>query len=281
MSPILLSVVGCNIINPAEDTPTYVNIDSFKMTITDPIKEGSNSRNINSVWVYYNNNPVGVFDLPCRVPVITEGNSGQILVAPGISLNGFQDLQQQYPFYLFDTMTLQSNPGGQVNFTPTTRYISSAKFPFKEDFEVGNSFTEFYPGVTGDTSIVKTSKASDVYEGGGSGYIYLDANNPTSENISGTGFSIGKGESYLEINYKCSVPFQVGLYSTATSGVDVYDENIGGVKASSVWKKIYISLATYTGTYPGTNYKVLIKSSLPDGYTDGYVLLDNIKVVCY
>ena len=44
---------------------------------------------------------------------------------------------------------------------------------------------------------------------------------------------------------------------------------------------MYVELGTYTGKYPGKDYKVLIKTSLPDGMSSGYVLIDNIKIVTY
>jgi hypothetical protein len=201
-------------------------------------------------------------------------------VAPGITLNGLVDLQPQYPFYSFDTITLNSIPGGTVNYTPTTSYTKAAKFPYKEDFEVSNSFVALTPELDNDTSISNTRDKALVFEGGGSGYIQLNTSYSFSESINTTGFPIPRGEAYLEINYKCSVPFEVGLYNTLNTGVDVY-EYIMGIKASDTWKKMYVELGTYTGKYPGKDYKVLIKTSLPDGMSSGYVLIDNIKIVTY
>lgn len=278
--PALVWLAGCNVINPAESIPTYVRIDSFDFVIN-RTEEGSAAHGITSVWVYYNNNPVGTFDVPCQVPVITQGSSGTISVVPGITLNGLVDLQPAYPFYAFDTMTLVTNPGKVVNYTPKAKYVSVAKFPYKEDFEVGNSFGPFYPDLSGDTTIARTIDKKYVFEGGGSGLIQLSDAFPTSESISNTGFSIPQGEAYIEINYKCSVPFEVGLYNTLTSeAIDVY-EYIMGVKATDTWKKIYIELGTFTGNNKGYNHKVIIKSVLPEGQSNGYVAIDNIKIVTY
>lgn len=279
--PVAAFMGGCNVINPVEDVPTYVKIDSFNFKINDPSKEGSKSQNITSVWVYYNNNPVGTFDLPCNVPVITQGNSGTITVWPGISLNGLVDAQPQYPFFKFDTTTLYTNPGKVQSFTPTAEYITDINFPYKEDFEIGSSFQALYPGIGNDTTIRRTADKQYVFEGGGAGLIELSDAFYMSENISNTGFPIPQGEAYIEINYKGNVNFEVGLYNTLdVSGIDVF-EYIWGVKASDTWKKIYIELATYTGKYKGKNHKVMIKAVLPEGQSQGYVALDNIKVVTF
>lgn len=278
--PVLISVAGCNVINPVESIPTYIKIDSFHFVINDPAKEGSAAHGISSVWIYYNNNPVGVFDLPCNVPVITQGDKGTISVVPGITLNGLVDLQPQYPFYEFDTTTFISNPGKIQQYTPKGSYIASAKFPYKEDFEVGNSFQAFNADLSNDTTIRRTTYKDYVFQGGGSGLIELSADFPTSESICNTGFPVPQGEAYIEINYKCSVPFEVGLYNTLNEGVDVY-EYIMGVKATDTWKKIYIELGTFTGKNKGKDHKVMIKTGLPEGQSSGYVALDNIKVVTF
>lgn len=281
ITPLLIfTISACNVINPPEKVPTYIKIDSVELDIDNPSLQGSAAHGISSIWVYYNNNPVGIFDIPCYVPVVTEGDRGTLSVAPGITLNGLVDLQPQYPFYSFDTITLNSAPGGTVNYTPKVSYTKAAKFPYKEDFEVGNTFVAFTPELDNDTAIKNTRDKAMVFEGGGSGYIELTPTYTLSESISNTGFAIPAGEAYIEINYKCSVPFEVGLYNTLNTGVDVY-EYIMGVKASDVWKKMYIELGTYRGRYPGTDYKVLIKTALPDGFSSGYVLIDNIKVVTY
>lgn len=270
---------GCSAIDPKEDIPTYVQIDSVDFVINNSLKEGSASHNIKTAWVYYNNNSIGVFDLPCRVPVITDGEEGVFSFAPGITLNGLQDLQPRYEFYQFDTLLLKTSPGKVINFTPMIGYVNTATFQYKEDFEVGNTFEE-YQGLIGDTAIVRTTDPSLIIEGGGSGLIRLDANTPTSENITKSKFSIKPGESFIEIDYKCSVPFEIGLYNTLSSQVDVH-EYIAGVKAKEEWNKIYIELGSYTGKYPGTNYRVMIKAALPEGQSQGYVILDNIKVISF
>lgn len=278
--PVVLSGIGCNVVNPVEDVPTYVKIDSFNFIINDPSKEGSPAHDISSVWIYYNNSPVGIFDLPCNVPVITEGDKGTISVAPGITLNGLVDLQPQYPFYKFDTTTLYTNPGKVQQFTPRGEYITVAKFPYKEDFEVGNSFQSFYPEAINDTTIRRNTDKTYVLNGGGSGLIELSADFPISESVSNTGFAITPGESYLEINYKGSVPFYVGLYNTLSTGVDAF-QYIMGIKASDTWKKMYIELGSYTSNNKGKDHKVLIKAELPAGMSSGYVAIDNIKVVTF
>jgi hypothetical protein len=268
---------GCNTINPEEKTPTYIHIDTMNFVNTSATKEGSTSQNITSAWVYFNNNPVGVFELPATVPVIADA-PGQITISPGVAYSGL-GYASLYPFFTSDTLTLTPAPGKIMNTKPTIRYVDAAVFNFKEDFETGNSFIKTNIDNTADTSLVRTNAPGTVFEGGGSGVIYVDANHPTSENISNDDFPIKTGQAYIELNYKCNTSFQVGL-QTSKQGTIFY-EYLGGLRAKDSWNKVYIGISEFTGTYQGATYRIMIKTGLDEGVSNGYVLIDNIKVISY
>ncbi|RYE25531.1 MAG: hypothetical protein EOP51_03770 [Sphingobacteriales bacterium] len=273
----VLFITSCNVINPAEDVPTYVYLDSINFKINEPLKEGSASQKITSAWVYFNNDLVGAFELPCRVPVLGI-NGGTVRVAPGVTYAGLSQ-ENQYAFFEGDTFTIAPTEVGKVvHHVPTVTYTSETKFPFKEDFETGNSFQSLTDLET-DTTIVRTDDKANVFEGGGSGYIVVDASHPTSENISNKGFPIKQGSAFVELNYKCNTSFQVGLITNYNGAL--IPQYLGGVKAREGWNKIYIDLSTFTSSYPTTQYFLIIKTGLDDGLTNGYVLLDNIKVLTY
>lgn len=274
--------VGCNMINPAEKVPTYVSIDSFQFSNPNPSATGSASHNITSAWVYYKNSLVGVFDLPAKVPVITDGQ-GQILVVPGITFSGLKNYQQQYPFYTSDTITITPAEGKVLPLSPKTQYRNSAIVKWMENFDLSNPFIPVDEDNPYDTTIKKIDKSVDpdkIFEGSGSGYIYLTKDKPSSESINNTGFPITKGEAYLELNCKSSVDFQVGLQTNAANGDIVYDYVLT-IKATDTWKKLYVGLHAFVGQYNGKAYRVMVKAVLPDDQQNGYVLLDNLKVVSF
>lgn len=276
---VLISVLGagCNIINPPEKLPTYIHIDSFQVKSSDPGE--IITQRISGAWVYFNNQLVGVYDIPGDIPVIAD-KPGQILINAGINYSGLKTYMSIYPFYTQDSFTLEPAEGKKINFTPTVYYRSTAKIRYKEDFEVGNTFIPTNSDLTDDTSLMRTNDPAKTFGGkGGSGYIYLSSTNTYSNNINNTGFSIAQGESYIEIDYKCTVGFRVGLQAMA-SGTPVI-EYISDVKANDKWTKLYIGLQPATGKYQTGPYRVVISSSLPDGQSEGYVLIDNIKAISY
>lgn len=280
--PVLLIAAtfsSCDIINPSEPTPTFVRIDSFSFSNPDPNRTGSGSHKITAVWVYQDNDALGVFDLPCTFPVLMDKKS-VLSIAPGITYGGLKDYQAMYPFYAFDSMTVEPAPGETVVFNANTRYYDGVSFPYKEDFEIGNGFERADKNVVEDTSLVRTADADKVFEGGGSGYIYMDANHPSTEVVNTNAFNLGNGNAFIELNYKCSVGFLVGLRGTLQDDVTVY-KYFHGVNANGNWNKMYIDIEPYIGELKALEYQVLIQSALPSGQSDGYILLDNIKVVTF
>lgn len=282
---ICLVATGCNIINPAEKIPTYIRIDSFQFINPNPQVTGSSANKITSAWVYFNNQTVGVFDIPGVIPVLADG-PGQIHINPGVTYSGLKNYQVTYPFFTFDSVSITPSKGQVMNYTPKTSYLNSAKFQFIEDFEVGNKFIRTNTSSTTDTSIVqvvKNTNASKVFEGNGSGYIYLTTDKPNCEIINNVDFNLTQGQAYIELNCKSSVDFSVLLEVTGSNG-QIYTPYVAAFKAKEDWNKFYVGLQsildTYS-TYKPKSYRVMIKTALPAEQSNGYVLLDNIKVISF
>lgn len=278
LSIIGLLGTGCNLINPAEKTPTYVHVDSFSFKINDASKEGTARQNINCAWVYFDNQAIGVFDLPVTIPVLADA-PGQIQIIPGVTVSGLKDYVTQYAFFKSATTNIDPSPGKVIQFTPQTSYVTDANFQWKEDFETGNTFIPVNSELTTDSTIARVTDKSMVYEGGAAGYIYMDATHYESQNISNNSFPIAQGRSFLEIHYKGNTSFQVGLQTTVGGAIEY--EYLIGLKAKDTWNKVYVDLSQFTSVKKGSAYRIMIKSGLDEGLTNGYVLLDNLKIISF
>jgi len=268
---LMLSFIflGCNIINPAEKTPTYVHIDSFQFKGN--YKLGTSSHKITNVTVILDNNIVGIFDLPATVPVLAD-KKGVLAFTPGITYSGLDDIQIAYPFYYTDTMTLMPEPGKTITAHPTTGYYSDTILTaYQEDFEGSNSLLL----ITGDDTCVRTDDPNMVFEGDYSGHIHTNNEN-ASELVLSNAFTLPQ-ESYLEMNYKNTVPFVVGLQVMGSSSSD-YVYYFYGFKPSDNWNKVYIGLQDILAQNPGTSYRIVIKVSAEEA-VEGDILLDNLKVI--
>jgi hypothetical protein len=285
---VSLCFSSCSIVKPApQAVPTYVHIDSFKFLQPNGYYavDGSTSHDIGSIFVFYNGQAVGNFDLPSTFPVIAT-DSGVLEVEPGISVNGIEDNQSIYPFYTIDTFQFTANPGKVLDHTSSTEYISALRLALNADFEQGNGFTL----VSGDSTLrvinKQNSPASMIYEGLASGYIGLGIPGDSSINVDQQTFTVpqsnGVGTPYMEFNYQSSMPFYVGVIAISTAtGTTVTSSAyyLSGIYPSSTWKKFYLQLADFVATYPADQYAVVFKATLPSNQSNGYLILDNVKVI--
>ena len=131
---------ACNIINPAEPIPFYIQVDSVTTT-TDVATQGTNSNNITDLWIDVNTDRLGVFPLPVLAPVLSTGTS-DVTLSAGIMDNGVSGTRTTYPFYQPYTFTLTGEPKSIYKYKPNFTYRAATKFPLIEDFEVGNVVME-------------------------------------------------------------------------------------------------------------------------------------------
>ncbi len=271
---------GCNIHH--EQTPTYIHIDSFAFKGNSLFPNVTKSHQINTVWVYYNNNPVGVFDLPATFPIMTNGAgvTGKLELSAGVSVNGQNDELSGYPFYVFDTSTFVSQPGKVIYHQPTTEFFDKVKITSISDFEGATHFSLWSPG--GNIPMTIVNDDSLLFEGGYSGSILLSSPADSSVDSTIIPFAIPSGVStFIEFDYKCSVPFYVGIQANQGTIISTTPFYLTGVNTSDHWQKFYLSVANFAAQYPATNYNLYIKTYLPPGYTRGRVLLDNIQLVTF
>lgn len=273
---------ACNIINPKEQIPTYLHLEPFTFSNPDSVFTGSSSHSIPSANVFVNDVSVGIFDLPCTIPVMMTKTSS-VLITPYVTNQGLKSYVFRYPFYQNDTTTLLYNPGKVQNYTPKTRYsigIPSTAFKAKINFEEGLLFKN----MSGDTTIVLEKDPLKVFEGKNCGAIYVNQAHKASENISTIYFErpASNEKCYMELDYKCSVPFTIGLQAEDAGG-SLLPEYLAGFYPKESWSKLYIELSTFTNKALLYNkFYIILRANLNDpgtNYTEGYVLIDNIKVI--
>ncbi|MCC7028994.1 MAG: hypothetical protein IT257_01725 [Chitinophagaceae bacterium] len=274
----LFAISGCNIVNPKEEIPTYIQIDSVQLISDAPATHGSVSQKITDVWVYYNLQLLGAYELPARVPVLAAGK-GQLQVIAGIWDNGLSGTRAKYPFMTVDTFSFDSKPAETVFHTPQFKYRTNNTPPityFVEGFEQGNSFTKR----NGDTTFTKTNNPAEVYEESWASKVELHDTVNTFESITTQDFLLPPNkECYMELNYKSDIPFMVRvemLYQSTYLTSDVI-----GLNSKDGWTKVYINLKGFASTYQNAKFKIILKGELPDGSSSSKTIIDNFKILYY
>ncbi len=267
----LLLISSCNVINPEEEIPAYIYVDSIGV-YTDLLTQGSAISSIADVWVTVDGEFLCGYPLGRKVPVLYNGEHTVTLRA-GILLNGIEGTRVPYAvFNSFDTI-VNLGPGMIHTIIPRVTYASSSVFPFIENFD--NNSLLFFTQIT-SAPIVVESNTHDGY----CGLVVLDAANSSFECTTRDSFNLPGGvkPTYIEIDYKCNTEFSVGVKANTTLGP--LDFPLLSIRPTDVWKKIYVNLTSIASQAQGaTGWKIYLKSALESGATTDTLRFDNIKLV--
>jgi len=263
-------------VNPTESIPTYIQIDSVTLQSVLPSVHGSVSHKITDVWVYYNRELLGAFEIPAKVPVLAD-KRGELQIIAGVWEDGLSGIRAKYPFYNLDTFAFDPSPTKTIHFTPHFTYRTTDSVSthyFVEDFEQGNSFG---PGF-GDTSFTKTNLPDEVFEGNWSSKLELNDTLTYGEGISLQEFTLPANKMcYLELNYKSDIPFVIRTLVLKGGAQTTID--LTGINPSSKWGKIYYNFGGFPTKFQNSTFKFIISAELPSDKTQGKVLIDNFKII--
>jgi hypothetical protein len=277
---LLLSLIGisCNIINPDEQEPSFLYIPEFNFETR--VGEGTTSQKITELWVYADEEIVGVYDLPASVPILQTGRRN-IRIFAGIKNNGISETRIRYPFFEpFDTIIdLQSM--NIDTLIPTFRYYEDVDINEK-GFESGNFFIP--AGANNGTFEVEEDEAF-VFEGNRSGLGKISSSQSILFFKDDENLILDAGNVYmLEMNYSCNNKFAVGLISndganTERNMVLVMNPTTTGT-GNPVWNKIYVDLGNVPSENPNANFfEMYIEATRDAGVSEAEIYLDNLKLV--
>lgn len=262
---------SCELINPVEEIPAYLEVDEVLMTTSSG--QGSASHKITDVWIDAENAAQGVYEIPQVFPLLNNGST-YLLISAGIMDNGISATRAIYPFYFPDTLTLDLEAKQVYKLTPHFVYRTVTQFSFIEDFEAGNLFEL----ISGDTGLVRTSESGNVFEGNFSGDIYLDGDHTVYEGRTSSSYVIEKGSPvYVELNYKCDQQFEFGLYGTTSVGnVSLYKWNIN---PKETWNKIYLNMGKDVLDMNASSIQIQIRAVFDNLHDNSHIYIDNVKLV--
>lgn len=274
-----LVMPSCKKLNPPETIPCYGHIDSIGFTVG--TGQGSASADINSAWVYVDDQPVGAFELPCTFPMVASNGTHTISIYPGVTVDGMNSTRNKYPFYTYYANPVNLTQGSTTKFAFTGTYTASTKFDWIEDFDGPGGIT--ISKYSGDTNMFKVGKP-DAFEGSYSGEVLLDSNASINE-VAYTGTSDSmtlphNGTSvFMEINYNTNCLFTMGVFYY-DAGTSSYIQGAQWVSAYATtgWKKMYIDLGPMVANLSGP-FKIYFSVIRPYGTTEAKLMLDNIKVL--
>lgn len=274
---------GCYKFEGDQTIPAYIRIDTVLIDTYYP-KEGSNSANITDVWVYLNDNIVGIYELPAIFPVLAEGEQ-KLDIRPGIKINGISSTRIPYPFYqpiLFSDFNFIPDSTITIE-NPVSTYYSNLVFAWMEDFEGSSISLEENPA---SDTVIQQTEPKDNPEAflseysQYSGVIYLTEERPIFSAATYSSYDMPKQGSpvALEMNYKTNNYLNVGLLVIESNSYVKIPLII--LNHSEDWNKIYINLGPNLSLHPqASGFRVYFEAGLDNDKASSTIYLDNLKVI--
>ncbi len=279
----LLVTGGCRKMKSTQTIPSYLKIDSVYLETYYPV-EGSESQEITDVWVYVDDQQMGVFQLPALFPVLAKGKH-KLEIRPGIKLNGISSTRVPYPFYhpiVYDNFNFV--PDSVLNLgNIKTKYYDNTKFAWLEDFE--GSFISIQESETSDTTLNQTTPANnpEAFLSSNSSYsgkIVLTQDHPMYWGYTFDAYDLPRDNTpvALELNFKTDTPMVVGVL-TSLPGDFKWDDLVY-LNKSPEWNKIYINIAPTTSRYSNAyDFKIYFRAIIGSDADTGNIYIDNIKLL--
>lgn len=287
ISVTLWGITGCDLFNPAEPLPVYLQLNV--PTVIDPLTGANENLGIRDFWIDHNGVQLGIFRLPTTIPLIPGEDQNQITIRGGIFENGLSTLRSPYIFWQPVTLDLEPVPldtipiDVQVDYWPVDSIVD---YRFIEDFEGASfGFVESYVGANATSMSIRSSGA---YKGNGSGYVPFTESGYRFEASANEAFRLPQSNNndiYMEMTFRCNVPFTVGL---AYAGVFTQTSGLlpVGVTFNSrmEWRTVYLHIGELVRSIPDDAiFTPYLQASTYDQANDigipGELWLDNIRIV--
>ena len=128
----LLLISGCVKNNP---DPSWLQINEWDLSGNIELSgaEGELTENISEAWVYVDDKVIGIFQVPCKVPILKSGLSN-IKIFPAVKNNGISATKKIYPFLEVFEVNQELVQNQTLVINPSTKYKSITNFKIY-DFE--------------------------------------------------------------------------------------------------------------------------------------------------
>jgi hypothetical protein len=275
-------IAGSGCTKQKADMPAWIEVDSLSF---DPVGTSlTSSSKFTDVWLYVNDNLVGGFELPARIPVLSEGNT-DIILFPGIQVNGLTALRSPYLKIKRFEQSIHLVPGETIHLNPEFKIDSlllanQGGFKFNEKFQGNGSSMALSTGAYGE---FVTYNSPDAFEGGKCGLLkHNGAENTITQVENNEWITLPKGDVggiFFEMNYKCNTSFTVSLLAKPDDGGSVQKIGVIGINESADWNKIYITLSNSVGSFTaGNQFKLAISYARQPAIATQEVYLDNLQI---
>lgn len=262
--------------------PSWIEVNSFVL-LTNPALSGSEgqlSQDFRDVWLYIDDQMVGCFQTPFKIPILKDGNVN-IKIYPAVRNNGISGDKKIYPFMNVYEINSKLVKNQTLTVNPVTSYVDNLNF-WIEDFEDASIKIQDDPN-TSLASMFITSDNLTPFSGFNYGKVILNELDSVWVANTTEQLSIPKNKPcFMEVDYYNTNTFVQGFLALNLNGNN-YQDNAGFNEQSFSavkWKKMYIELSELIGnSINGSNFVQTFKANLDSLQTETFICIDNIKIV--
>ena len=285
MMRVLLYVVLLGLLTACiknNPNPSWIEVNPFVLESNPALSgaEGQLSQDFRDVWLYVDDQMVGCFQTPFKIPILKDGNVN-IKLYPAIRNNGIATDKKIYPFMNVYEINAELIKDQTLTINPKTSYVNNANF-WIEDFEDASIKLQDDPN-TSVASLFVSSDNLTPFNGFNYGKVVLNAFDSVWVANTTEQLAIAKNKPcFMEVDYYNTNRFVQGFLALNTNG-SFYQDNAGfNLQALNTikWKKMYIELTELIGNSAnGSNFIQTFKANLEEGQAETFICIDNIKII--
>ncbi|NBV13876.1 MAG: hypothetical protein EBS07_07395 [Sphingobacteriia bacterium] len=274
---LIISNLGCNWINPIEDVPAFISIGQTAVNI-EPGQLDIRNHSLKAIYTYRQEEPIpiGVLGNGSKIP-LNDLKPLDLYFRGAIFENGSSSLIKEYPFW--QTIQRPSLPQkGKIEYYDLTfEYYpdSVLAYPVNEGFEGQSLQLEAFGAQANPAVLIRT--AFQQYQGGYGGFIQFDDGKINYQAQSTNVFSLPSSGSpvWLEIAYKTTLAFQLGLVAEKNGNVTVLNQNT--LIPKDQWNVAFLNFTPLSSAYSGYNFRLWIGANGEGKQQE--LLIDRIRLI--
>ncbi len=262
--------------------PSWIKVNPFVLVANPSLSgsEGQLSQDIRDVWLYIDDQMIGCFQTPFKIPILKDGNVN-IKIYPAVRNNGIASDKKIYPFMNVYEINSKLVKDQTLTVNPVTNYVDNLNF-WIEDFEDASIKIQDDPN-TSMASLFVSSDNLTPFNGFNYGKVVLTETDSVWVANTTEQLSIPKNKPcFIEVDYFNTNTFVQGFLALSLNG-NFYQDNAGFNEQTFnavKWKKMYIELTELIGnSINGSNFVQTFKAKLDSLQTETFICIDNIKIV--
>lgn len=280
---LLATLSSCDLINPKESLPMYIEVVSPEVLL-DSSRNLRSDLGVRDLWVSQGSEFQGAFTKGMVFPVF-EGESDMYDIGGGVFVSGISGNRTRYPFWGSIAQEIPFQALDTVRLSPVYRYFprdTILEYAFEETFEAGQPRFVSNP-LTGRIATVPINRVTgDVFEGTYAGVARFTANDSILELVSQDELVLptsGQSDTWLELTFRNTIPFTVGLSYREPGGTIVGLTEAGVFFDSDEWTTVYVPFTDGIRETGSTRPVFRVWMFANGGGSEGEIRIDYIRLI--